>query len=90
VAVRDIQTFGAMMEGMEFVSNLVTRYAIFEKLYLQTTTGEGSEPELRTKGQLTQAIIKLYISILNYLSSARRYYDRHTAGAWICSLTFSI
>ena len=73
-----------MVEGMELVSNLVTRYAIFEKLYLRTVTG--SEAEAGGKDQLALAIVKLYIAVLKYLSNARRYYDRHTAGALICSL----
>jgi hypothetical protein len=68
---------------MELVSNLITRYAIFEKLYLRTTTGSEAEVEAEGKCQLTQAILKLYIAVLKYLSNARRYYGRHTAGASI-------
>ena len=32
--MNDVETFGAMAEGLEHVSNLITRYAIFENLYL--------------------------------------------------------
>lgn len=84
MTVNDSQTFGAMVEGMEFVSNLITRYAIFEKLYVRTVTR--SEMEDEGKNQLTEAIIKLYIAILVYLSKAKRYYGRRTAGASMCSL----
>ncbi len=73
-----------MIEGMELVSNLITRYAIFEKLYLGTMTG--SEADAEGKNLLAQAILKLYIAVLMYLSNAKRYYSRHTAGASICSL----
>jgi hypothetical protein len=81
VAVNDSQTFGAMVEGMELISNLITRCAIFEELYLRTTavTKTGAV----VKDQLSQAIVKLYIAILKYLSNAKRYYGRHTAGALI-------
>ncbi len=72
-----------MVEGIEFVSNLITRYAIVERLYLPTVAREGPESavelEVKATEQLTQAILKLYISILKYLSNARRYYDHHTA-----------
>jgi hypothetical protein len=60
-----------MLEGMELVSNLITRYAIFEGLYLQTTSA--------AKDQLSQSMVKLYAAVLKYLSNARCYYDRNTA-----------
>jgi hypothetical protein len=84
--VNDSQTFGAMVDGIELVSNLITRYTIFETLYLRPTIVCENEDEL--KGQLTQAIIKLYIAVLKYLSKARRYYSRRTAGTSILSLIF--
>ena len=82
MAVNDSQTFGAMVEGMELVSRLITRYAIFESLYLKTTVGAAAA----AKGQLTEALLKLYATILSYLSKARRYYDRSTASALTCFL----
>jgi hypothetical protein len=86
VSINDSQTFGAMVEGMELVSHLIARYAIFEELYLGTTTE--SEAEEKGKDQLAQAILKLYIDVLKYLSNAKRYYDRSTAGAliWLLNL----
>ena len=88
MAVNDSWVFGAMAEGMELVSNLITRYAIFEKLYLRTVTG--SVEEVAAQDQLSQAILKLYIAVLKYLSNARHYYDCHTAGMSICPLLFSV
>ena len=76
--MNDSQTFGAMVDGLEMISDLLTRYTIFEHLYLQEASiGQIENP---LKEQLTQAITRLYISILKYLSNARRYYDRRTAG----------
>ena len=86
MTVNDIQIFGAMIEGIELVSNLITRYAILEKLYLQTITGM----KAAAKDQLEKAILQLYTAVLKYLSKARRYYDRKTYSASIYSLLFPI
>ncbi|KAH0536068.1 hypothetical protein FGG08_007034 [Glutinoglossum americanum] len=71
VSVNDSQTFGAMAEGVEFVSNLITQYVIIEHLYLR-------RPSV-AKHQLEQALIALYAAVLEYLLKARRFYGRNTA-----------
>jgi hypothetical protein len=68
-----------MVEGIELVSHLITRYTILEKLYLRTVSRSKAETEGRN--QLAQATLKLYIAVLVYLSKAKRYYGRPTAGA---------
>jgi hypothetical protein len=80
VAVNDAQTFGAMAEGVEFISNRITRYAIIEELYMRQDS--------TARHHLKQAIIKLYTAILQYLFKAKHYYERSTAGT-IISLTIS-
>jgi hypothetical protein len=70
VTVNDSQTFGAMAEGVELVSNLITRYTVVEHLYLQKPSA--------AKDQLTRAILKLYSTVLTYLCKARSYYERST------------
>src|SRR5436190_20995629 len=77
--VNDVQIFGAMVEGMELVSNLITRSTILEKLYLHATAGTNST----AKDQLVKAILELYIAVLRYLSKARHYYDRKTYRAFV-------
>jgi hypothetical protein len=72
ITVNDSQTFGAMAQGVEFISNLIARYAIVEHLYLQKPSA--------AKHQLTQAITKLYVGVLKYLLKSRRFYDRSLAG----------
>ncbi|MCJ1352386.1 MAG: hypothetical protein MMC33_002370, partial [Icmadophila ericetorum] len=72
LAINDSQIFGAMVEGIEHISNLITRYAIIEHLYLQSTAA-------MAKDQLSQSLVKVYAAILQYLSKAKRYYDRNTA-----------
>ena len=73
MVVNDIETYGAMIEGLELVSNLITRYAMIEWLYLQEDSAG--------KEQLVEAVTRLYTAILVYLAKARRYYDRRTGGA---------
>lgn len=82
-AVNDSQTFGAMAEGVELVSRLITRYAIFEELYLRITATLASVVE--TKISLTEPLCKLYTAILKYLAIAKRYYGRHTPGILVDS-----
>ncbi|TVY64249.1 Ankyrin repeat domain-containing protein [Lachnellula suecica] len=69
---------GAMLEGLEVVTNLISRCAILEKLYLQTSSA--SETEKSAQGQFTSAVLKLYVSILKFFSKARNYYDHGTFG----------
>lgn len=71
IMVNDSQTFGAMAQGVEYISNLIARYAIVEQLYLQKPSA--------AKHQLTQAVTKLYAAVLKYLLKARRFYDRSMA-----------
>ena len=70
--VNDVQTYGAMIEGLELVSSFISRYAIIEWLYLQE--------DWAGKRQLVEAITRLYTAILVYFAKARRYYDCRTGG----------
>lgn len=71
--MNDAETFGSMAEGLEHVSNLITRYAIFENLYLHVDSA--------VEDQLADAIVRLYTAILTYLSKASRYYHLNTGGS---------
>lgn len=71
VILTDHQTFGAVVEGMERISNLISRYAIFEDLYLN--------PELKSYDGLERALIELYLRIFKYLSKAIKFYKKGTA-----------
>ena len=59
-----------MLEGIEFVSNLITRSAIFESLYLQAVSP--------ATDQVAKSVVNLYAAMLRYLSCAKRYYVRNT------------
>lgn len=64
----DFQSYASMVESMELVARLVTRYAIFEELYLQ-------EPS-KTTALLAQALVKLYAQILTFLAKAVKYFTQ--------------
>lgn len=61
-----------MAGGLEYVSSLIVRYAIFETLYLRDASV--------ARQYLSDAIIRLYAAVLTYLSKARQYYAQNTAG----------
>ena len=65
-----------MIDGVEHVSNLITRYTILETIYLDILTS--AKPAAHD--QLQSSLTKLYAAILAYLAKARRYYDKSTAG----------
>ena len=61
-----------MAGGLEYVSSLIVRYAIFETLYLRDASV--------ARQYLSDAIVRLYAAVLTYLSKARQYYAQNTAG----------
>ena len=66
-----MQQYAIVLEGLETVSNLITRYEIMQKLYL--------EEETQTKDLLQSSIVALYNKILIFLCKAHRHYSRSTA-----------
>ena len=63
--MNDKKTFEELIENLEAVSYLITRYAIFEELYLQR--------ESATRNKLEDMIIHLYAEVLTFLAKARKY-----------------
>ncbi|KAL8645974.1 MAG: hypothetical protein Q9210_006409 [Variospora velana] len=70
LSVNDVQTFGAVAEGLELVSSLIARCALYEQLYL-------SRPST-LRSDLEATLVRLYTAILLYLAKARRYYTKKT------------
>ena len=66
IAIRDIQTNGAILEGIEFVLNIIARYEVVERLYLQRDSS--------VRVALSSAVIQNYASILEFLLEANRYF----------------
>lgn len=61
------------------VTNLITRCAVFERLYLLSS--------FAITDQLVQAMIRLYAAILKYLVQASHYYGQRTSSK-LLSLQF--
>lgn len=79
--MNDSAIFSEMAEGVELVSGMVTRYAIIESLYLLEAS--------KVKVQLNEAIINLYLAILQYLLLAKSFYKKRTIRAlnpWVLSM----
>ncbi|KAL8720548.1 MAG: hypothetical protein Q9181_007895, partial [Wetmoreana brouardii] len=70
LSVNDVQTFGAMAEGLETVSSQITRCHLYEQLHLSRPSSARSDMEL--------ALLRLYTAILIYLGRARHYYAQST------------
>jgi hypothetical protein len=71
MSVSDAQRFASVLEGIEQITNLLSRYALIEAIYLRQSS--------RAVDLLDQAVIKLYAHILTYLAQAKRYYLQNTA-----------
>ena len=61
-----------MIEGVELVGRIIARYAVVESIYLR-------KPSL-VINQLSESLEKLYVSILQYLAKASRYYAQRAGG----------
>ena len=60
-----------MLEGMAMVTDLIAHYRQVEQRYLQSTT-----PATESRKALSNALAKLYASILTFLSRACRHYKQ--------------
>lgn len=64
LSINDIQMFAALVEGLEVVSGIISRYAAVESLYLQRSSS--------VKPLLKDAVTATYASVLAFLSKCRR------------------
>lgn len=73
LTINDSSIFGAMLQGVDAIAKMITRYAIFEGIYLASHVLTPAET------QLAQSLTKLYASILVFLGKALHYYSKNTA-----------
>jgi hypothetical protein len=66
----DINVFGHVVENVESISGLITRYTVIEMLYLHE--------ECEATPQLSESITMLYAAILLYLAKAKAYFSGNT------------
>lgn len=69
ITIGDVEKFSALVEGLERISSVLTRYALLEDIY---PVKPGSSP-LCT--ELQSSLIRLYTSILRYLVKAKSYFS---------------
>ena len=77
-AVNEYQTNEALLEGLEYISSLIARYAMVEALYLYLASVAND--------QLSEAIVRLYSAVLIYLAKANKFYSRNTSSESSCIL----
>lgn len=81
IAVNDTEKLNLVVEGLAEIAELICRYAVMESLYNQTTS--------KADEGLKRAMVKLYASILGYLSKANRYFKQGTAKRMIKSIVLT-
>lgn len=77
-----------MLEGVDFVSRIITQYTVIERLYAR----EGSKlsalliakAESKLSHELRESLVSLYVNVLQYQTEALRYFD---AKKWSRTLT---
>ncbi|KAK1849751.1 ankyrin repeat protein [Colletotrichum chrysophilum] len=70
VVVNDTETLGAVAEGLETVSHLIARCALYEGIYLAPSTQLSQKMHV----ELVEALTVMYTVILQWLSKAGSYY----------------
>ncbi|KAF4546202.1 uncharacterized protein LTHEOB_4199 [Lasiodiplodia theobromae] len=76
------QTFGRMLEGVEHVSFLITRYALVEHAYFSPSGGTDALMDHLSgdeKSSLKGDMVMMYSSILTFLAKASAYYSERIA-----------
>jgi hypothetical protein len=71
IAVNDFEKFDFVVESATSLAEIVCRYAIFEVVYLQSSSPAADE--------LRRALVKMYAAIMIYLSKVRSYFEQKTA-----------
>ena len=72
IAVNDHNKFGAVIEGAAWIAELIRKYEIVERLYLQSNSEAIRE--------LEKTLVNFYTWILIYLSKAKRYLEKGSLG----------
>ena len=73
--LNDIEKFAFVIESANCIAEIICRCAIFEEVCWQSPT--------RATDELQRALIKLYATIMIYLSKARSYFDKKTASKFL-------
>ena len=71
IAVSDMVKFDFVVEGAEVIARMISRYAIYEDIYLHRTS--------KAIQELKDALVRLYTTILLYLSKAKQFFEQNSA-----------
>ncbi|KAJ0418747.1 ankyrin repeat-containing domain protein [Aspergillus carlsbadensis] len=82
LSANDLETFAPVAEGLETVSRLTVKYAIFESVYLPGIGEELTAAQIK----LCDSLIVLYRELLTHLVNTGRYYERPTGTRIVQSL----
>ncbi|KAF3031622.1 hypothetical protein E8E12_001273 [Didymella heteroderae] len=74
IVTNDMHKLTLVIEGLAWIAELICRYAVTEALYIQSTS--------KADQGLERAVVKLYASILGYLSKAKQYFEQSTASQY--------
>ncbi|XRM36928.1 hypothetical protein ABZX51_000417 [Aspergillus tubingensis] len=70
LVVSDTKSYQTILDGLDILSGLIPRYALFEVLYLR--------PIFPLQNNLEQVLVKLYATMLEYIIKAKEYYGTKT------------
>lgn len=73
IGASDFETYATMTEGLEIVSRVIVQVAEVEKaipIYKAAALGTG----------LSRTIVDVYVKVLTFLATARRFFDKNTGG----------
>jgi hypothetical protein len=80
-AVADTEKLGIVFDGIEMIVEMISKYAIFEQLYLQD--------QMQATRLFRIALVRLYASILSFLAQAKYFYAERT-GLRMVKSTFHV
>lgn len=76
IAVNDFAKFVFVIESAASIAEMISHYAIFEELYLQSASF--------AVNKLKGALVQLYAVIMIYLFKAKSYFDQNTESKYRC------
>ncbi|KAK4182058.1 hypothetical protein QBC35DRAFT_468368, partial [Podospora australis] len=81
IATKDVKIFSSVVENIPSIAELICRSALIEELLLRSPSPAAEE--------LRQALVLLYVRIMDYLARARAYFLQRTAKRVLKSLSLT-
>ncbi|KAK3304913.1 uncharacterized protein B0T15DRAFT_255668 [Chaetomium strumarium] len=81
IATKDVKTFASVVENIPLIAELICRSALIEELLLRSLS--------LTADKLRQALVLLYVRVMDYLTRARAYALQRTAKRILKSLSLA-